>query len=107
MKYIWHNGGWTPAARAPRVSAAPYIIRDGMGALRHPATGEMFDSKSQFRRATKDAGCEELGNDVPLHHEYQAPADIKGDIAEAINMLEQGYEPEPCPAIEGEVREYT
>lgn len=106
MRYVWWNGAWMPSVSAPRPRIA--IIRDGMGALRHPATGQMFDSKSEFRRATKDAGCEELGNDVPMHHEYQAPADIKGDIAQAMNMLDQGYQPEPSLApLEGEVREYT
>lgn len=98
--YIWHDGGWVRSVRAPRPRIA--IIRDGMDALRHPATGQMFDSKSEFRRATKDAGCEELGNDVPMHHEYQPAGGMKDDIAEAMNMLDQGYRPEPSPAIEGE-----
>lgn len=106
MKYVWWNGAWMPAVRVSRPPVAPAIIRDNMDALRHPATGEMFDSKSQFRRATKDAGCEELGNDVPMGHEYQPADGLKEDIAKAVSMLDQGYRPEPTPAIEGEMRIY-
>ncbi len=46
-------------------SATPYIIQDSMDATWHPITGEFIESKSEFRRRTKQAGCEELGNDRP------------------------------------------
>jgi hypothetical protein len=40
-----------------------YVISDTMPMTRHMATGEYFSSKSEFRKATKAAGCIEVGND--------------------------------------------
>lgn len=55
--------------QAPRVDSSSqstaYVIPDSMDALWHPVTGEYIDSKSKFRRITKNSGCEELGNDRP------------------------------------------
>lgn len=39
------------------------INTDSMDNLWHPATGEHTDSKSRFRRWTKEAGLEEIGNE--------------------------------------------
>ena len=39
-------------------------ISDHMDPTRHMANGKTYDSKSQFRRATKEAGCIEVGNEV-------------------------------------------
>jgi hypothetical protein len=48
----------------PYVEAkSPYVIQDTMDALRNHADGRMYDSKSEFRRATKRAGYEEMGNE--------------------------------------------
>jgi len=46
---------------APRVQTH-YIQTDTMAPARHPATGEMMDSKSAFRRETKARGLTEVGN---------------------------------------------
>lgn len=43
----------------------PYIQTDEMDATWHPATGEMITSKSKFRRRTKEAGCFEVGDQMP------------------------------------------
>ena len=40
------------------------IITDTMNPTWHPADGKTYDSKSAFRRATRENGCEELGNDM-------------------------------------------
>jgi hypothetical protein len=95
-RYVWHNGAWRDVTNAPRrASRFPSIIRDGMDALQHPATGEVFDSKSAFRAATKAAGCVELGNDAPSV--APAPvydtASIKADLATAYDQVEAGYVP--------------
>jgi hypothetical protein len=96
-KFIWHGGQWrdvTNAKRAPRVG--PYIVTDAMKACFHPATGEMMDSKSAFRRVTREHGMVEMGNDAPA---MTAPAHDMGsvaqDVAQAYQMLEQGYTPPP------------
>lgn len=109
-KFIWHGGKWldvTGWTRPP--SKAPAIIRDQMDALMNHATGEMFDSKSQFRAATKAAGCEELGNDAPMTAPQQERDTARFDISEAIAQLEQGYEPPPAADTgdwSGETRMY-
>jgi hypothetical protein len=35
-----------------------------MNPLWHPATGKLADSKSEFRKMTREAGCYEVGNDI-------------------------------------------
>jgi hypothetical protein len=44
-------------------NAAPNVISDIMPETRHMANGKNYDSKSEFRKATKAAGCVEVGND--------------------------------------------
>lgn len=74
---IWIKGKWYDkdqlrATMETREVNAPYVRVDEMEALEHPATGQIMTSKSAFRRATKAAGCEEVGND--LLSKYQRPA---------------------------------
>jgi hypothetical protein len=45
------------------VSRAPGYISDHMDPTRHMANGRLYDSKSEFRKATKAAGCIEVGNE--------------------------------------------
>lgn len=40
-----------------------FVEDDTMEATMHPVTGEMLDSKSEFRRRTRAAGCIEFGNE--------------------------------------------
>ena len=44
-------------------SRAPGYISDHMDATQHMANGRMYDSKSEFRKATKAAGCIEVGTE--------------------------------------------
>ena len=44
-------------------SRAPGYIPDHMDATQHMANGRMYDRKSAFRKATKAAGCIEVGNE--------------------------------------------
>lgn len=110
-KYIWDGKtfvdvtGWRrPAPRFPA------IHRDGMDALVHPATGETYDSKSRFREVTRAHGMVELGNDIPTSPKSPlgTKKERKQDIADAITMLEQGYEPPPVESVSdwGEIRMY-
>ena len=103
-KYIWHDGDWREAvyrAPAPRI----FIIRDGMDPLRHMATGEMMDSKSAYSKRTKELGMVEYGNDVP---EPQRPTwndgTRKQDIAQAYEMVSQGYVVPPDPPTPPELQ---
>jgi len=47
-----------------KLGKAAFVISDEMEATRHMATGEYLTSKAKFRRATRDAGCVEVGNEV-------------------------------------------
>lgn len=44
-------------------SDAPNVIRDGMDTLRNMADGRFYDSKRAFSRATRAAGCVEIGTE--------------------------------------------
>lgn len=82
----------------PRIA----IISDTQAPLVHPATGQIFDSKSQFRAATRAAGCVELGNDAAsVTPAWQTDRKVlRDDINQAISELEQGR-PAPLPVPEG------
>lgn len=44
--------------------SAPHVISDTMADTRHMADGKYYDSKSKFRKVTRDHGCVEVGNEV-------------------------------------------
>jgi hypothetical protein len=105
-RYVWLDGGWTDTTgwkRAPR--RTPYIIRDVMDAVQHPATGQTLDSKSRFREVTRAHGLEEVGNDVPIRR-HPRPTSARQDIADAYDMIEQGHTPAPVERADGETRIY-
>lgn len=71
----------------------PYIRTDGMDAIMNHADGRMYDSRSAYERAVKDAGCVIVGDDKydvapktePSRHE------LERDIKTAIEQVEAGY----------------
>jgi len=97
-KFVWFQGDWRDVTNAKRPpSVAPYIMRDSMAACFHPATGEMMDSKSAFRRVTREHGMVEMGNDAPaMTAPAHDPGSVAQDVAQAYQMLEQGYTPPPA-----------
>jgi hypothetical protein len=48
-----------------QAGAQVHVIEDSMDSLRHPVTGEMIDSKSQFERVTRQNGCVTVGSFTP------------------------------------------
>ncbi len=72
--------------------SAPMLIRDQMDALRHPITGDMVESKAQFRGITKQNGGEELGNEKPSASK-QVDTTYESDVGRSIQMLKEGYKP--------------
>lgn len=48
-----------PASGLPK----PYVIGDVCPPTRHMSTGQVFESKSQFRDVTRRLGLTEIGND--------------------------------------------
>lgn len=98
-KFVWHDGAWREAVRVSRPPVFPGIIRDSMDAVMHPCDGNLYDSKSQFRRITAEHGMVELGNDAPMSRPEYTPTDVRADIVQSIKMLEQGHVPEPVEAV--------
>jgi hypothetical protein len=61
---VWNHT--PPASPVPRETSkrAFHYISDHQDLLWHPHNGRYYDSKSAFRRVTKAAGCEEVGNET-------------------------------------------
>lgn len=78
--WIWRNGKLIekggPKDIAPRVARSdlpcPMISTDTMTACEH-VDGKFYDSKSAFRRVTKERGLVEVGNDTARFKRPQAP----------------------------------
>lgn len=73
--------------------AAPFFIKDEMGAVQSQLTGKIYDSKSGLRKEYKSYGVTEIGNDKPDVKAPPRPKVTKNDIGEAINKVRQGYRP--------------
>lgn len=65
-------------------SQAPSVISDTMkAAAAHPCTGKVMDSKSAFRRVTREHGCIEIGNESTTPKtRYETP---RGEIARELS----------------------
>lgn len=99
MKFIRYNGEWVPADRFTRPPPAfPAIIRDTMDPLVNMADGQVYDSKSEFRRTTKAHGLIEVGNETQATVRHRLPP-AGDDIARAWEMVEQGAAVEPLLSI--------
>lgn len=70
---------------------ALYVISDMMDALKHPGTGRMLDSKSEFRRDTRASGCVEAGTDPSIGKEKPrhtvSTGEVAADVKRAIQEL--------------------
>jgi hypothetical protein len=86
-----HNCMPDPPARSDY--PAPYIISDtlpgGVNGLFHHAALKKIDSKSAYRRATRDAGCIEIGNEQlrPVEDRPLNQRALEHAINEAINEV--------------------
>jgi hypothetical protein len=88
--YVVRNGVLVEAQRGearPRI----HIISDTVAPTWHPETDVVTESKSVFRRMTKDSGCVEVGDFKPKP--YEMPP-VKESIAAAYQMLNQGFKPD-------------
>lgn len=87
--YVWRDGKVIEKSKAPPRSGGVFIISDNLpgGALRHPITGKLMDSKSQFRAVTRAHGCVEIGNEQQRDKRRIDMPDLKSDIARSIQEL--------------------
>lgn len=95
--YVYRNGKIVPKHSAgPRHSGRVNgVISDSLGEqLEHHgySDGRRTDSKSVFRRWTKEAGLVEKGNDREPVRPARDP-DLRRDVAQALEMVKQGYRP--------------
>lgn len=81
---------------------APYFISDTMDALVNPVDSQMYDSKHQFRAATSAGGGIEVGTD-PNPDKRWVDEITPADVAQATQMVEQGYRPQPLDATPDEM----
>lgn len=91
--YVYRDGKLVDRNTAGPRQQGPVrgVISDAMrDPLRHPITGKLMDSKSQFRAVTRAHGCVEVGNDRQVDSRRMDGFDTgsrKADIARAINEL--------------------
>ena len=64
-----------------------YYNSDGMDSTLHMANGKRYTSKSEFRKATKAAGCVEVGNSPIRPRQIIKPPRAAPDIKRAIDEL--------------------
>lgn len=63
MIYVMRDGKLVEKSQAYGPSAT-YVISDEMPATRHMADGKHYTSKAKFRKATRAAGCIEIGAEI-------------------------------------------
>ena len=66
---------------------APSVRADGMDLTRCHADGRVYDSKSAYYKAVKDAGCEIVGNEKLPERKPFEPKGIKEDIKRAYDQV--------------------
>lgn len=87
----WPANHMDPAPQRSHLPA-PRIDRDGIDDLWHPHDGKHYDSKSAFRRVTKQSGGEEVGNEVQRDTRSMDTV-TKDEVQKAAAMVSQGYKP--------------
>ena len=93
--YVLRNGELVEKhLAAPPKTAAPHVISDTIADTWHPATGKTYDSKSAFRRATKAAGCVEIGTEKQVDRRNTTPQNVQCDVEAAIRKVNDGYRPQ-------------
>lgn len=95
--YVRRNGVVVlKTSEADRASGV-HVISDDLGSqLEHHgySDGRRTDSKSVFRRWTKEAGLVEKGNDRERAPRRQGDDSVIRDVATAVQMLKAGYRPQ-------------
>ncbi len=97
-RYVMRNGELVPKDQAAPLQRGPMVISDDLGQqLDHHgySDGRKTDSKSTFRRWTKEAGLVEKGNDRERGDRQlgSKPQDVVRDVAHAVEMLKNGHRP--------------
>lgn len=69
------------------------VISDTTQAFRSMADGQIYDSKSAYRRELKARGFREVGNDMPTPADARRydPGPVERDIVDSIGMIEADH----------------
>ena len=76
-----------PVRREEKRGRTVHYISDHMEPTVHMATGEVIDSKSKFRQRTREAGCEEVGNEKFPEREKPSRRELQADIRRTLEQL--------------------
>lgn len=89
LRYIG-NGEWVEIDKHESVQTRGYVIQDSIDPFLSHADGQMYESKSVYRRNLKAMGMVEMGNDAKINkREIQYDrGDLKGDIAKVMQRYE-------------------
>lgn len=92
--YVMRSGRLVRKDRVGPKAERIHVISDDLGQqLQHHGYNHRFtDSKSVFRRWTKEAGLVEKGNDRERPGRAKPP-DLRQDVATALQMCKAGYRP--------------
>lgn len=82
VSHIIRNGVLYEVSKAPRKTEVHSVITDTMDPLMHHAIGKPVDSKSAFRRITRDHGYYEVGNDQQNVSKPETPDHVYRDAVE-------------------------
>lgn len=94
VRYFWDRsardgrGDWAPVPpRRGRLGVM--VISDTLDGVMNPADGRRYDSKSAYARAVRAAGCEIVGNEVPIQAARGRVPEggVGGDVRRAIEEL--------------------
>ena len=84
-----HAGHETKRSSLPM----PMLNLDTMPPTMHTMTGQMMDTRSEFRKVTKALNGIEVGNEK-LKHDFKEDKITKTEILKNVEKLKQGYKPQ-------------
>lgn len=78
-----------PNFKIPSFRVISDHLGEGVRGLQSMADGKMYDSKSEYYKAVKAAGCEVVGNDAPREHKAETRGDFvtAKEVADTIKRL--------------------
>jgi hypothetical protein len=92
--YVFRDGKAVPKHLARPLDSkrshlsAPMLIRDTMDPIQGQMDGKLYDSKSAYNRAVRDAGCVVVGNEkmegAPPNFD---PSPAEADVKQAMDQL--------------------
>ena len=88
--YVYRDGQLVEKHLAAPIgeNQSAYVISDSMDTIRSMADGQLYDSKSAYRKNLRANGCYEMGNDAPREARGpETPSNVKRDVANAMKQL--------------------